>query len=175
MLINLSEVMSVRDKVKHMEVPIGLDNFQINGETYSFSKKNMAVFDFCCKDEKKVQMKCSSKVILLVPCSRCLEDVEVPIDISVSRELDFKEETKGQDEVDEANYINGYDMDVDAFIFEEILISFPTKVLCSSDCKGICQVCGCNLNKGSCQCHLEGKDPRMSVIQDIFKNFTQTE
>lgn len=175
MLINLSEVMSVKDKVKHMDVPNELDNFQVNGESYPFSKKDMVALDFYCTEEKKVQMKCETKVVLRIPCSRCLEEVEFPIDILVNRELDFSEKTEEQDKEDEMNYIHGYNIDVDAFIFQEILISFPTKVLCSTECNGVCPVCGCNLNKESCQCHLKGKDPRMSVIQDIFKNFTQTD
>ena len=47
------------------------------------------------------------------------------------------------------------------------------KVLCSEDCKGICNVCGQNLNEGTCDCEDTGLDPRMSVIRDVFKNFKE--
>ena len=39
----------------------------------------------------------------------------------------------------------------------------------------ICSVCGCNLNEKSCECDQQGRDPRMLAIQDIFKNFGQTD
>ena len=55
----------------------------------------------------------------------------------------------------------------------EILIGWPTKVLCSEDCKGICNVCGQNLNMGTCNCEDTALDPRMSVVRDLFKNFKE--
>lgn len=175
MLINLSEVMSVKDKVRHMEVPLELKQFQLNGEAYEILDKPVISFQFCCTSEKKVNLECKTNITLSIPCNRCLEEVKVSIPIHVERELDFNERTEEQDEVDEMNYIEGYDLNVDSFLFEEILVSFPTKVLCKPDCQGICETCGVNKNRECCQCDLQGKDPRMSIIQDIYKNFTQTE
>ena len=40
-------------------------------------------------------------------------------------------------------------------------------------CKGICRKCGKNLNEGACGCDDSVPDPRMSVIQDIFKQFKE--
>ena len=77
------------------------------------------------------------------------------------------------EDLDEANYIDGYTLDVDQLISSEILIGWPTKILCSEDCKGICNVCGQNLNQGTCNCEDTSLDPRMSVIRDVFKNFKE--
>ena len=41
------------------------------------------------------------------------------------------------------------------------------------DDKGICSRCGKNLNKGSCGCAEEPKDPRMAAISDIFSKFKE--
>ena len=76
-------------------------------------------------------------------------------------------------ELDEKNYIDGYNLDVDKLLYNEILIGWPMKVLCSEDCKGICNTCGQNLNKGTCNCEDTSLDPRMSVIRDVFKNFKE--
>ena len=77
------------------------------------------------------------------------------------------------EDLDEANYIDGYTLDVDQLVGSEILIGWPTKILCSEDCKGICSVCGQNLNEGSCDCEDTSLDPRMSVIRDLYKNFKE--
>ena len=77
------------------------------------------------------------------------------------------------DEFDESNYIDGYTLDVDKLVYNEVLIGWPTKILCSEDCKGICNVCGQNLNLGTCDCEDTSLDPRMSVIRDVFKNFKE--
>ena len=75
--------------------------------------------------------------------------------------------------LDESNYIDGYCLDADQLLYNEILTEWPMKVLCSQDCKGICSVCGQNLNEGTCSCEGQGLDPRMSVIRDVFKNFKE--
>ena len=73
------------------------------------------------------------------------------------------------EDLDEANYIDGYTLDVDQLVGSEILIGWPTKILCSEDCKGICNVCGQNLNQGTCNCEDTSLDPRMSVIRDVLR------
>ena len=96
------------------------------------------------------------------------------MDITFEKEVDFnltdEERTEG---LDETNYIIGYNLDVDALIYDEILMDFPMKPLCSEDCKGLCKVCGTNLNENTCDCDTTVLDPRMSVIRDIFKNFKE--
>ena len=47
------------------------------------------------------------------------------------------------------------------------------KFYVSEDCKGICNVCGQNLNMGTCNCEDTALDPRMSVVRDLFKNFKE--
>jgi len=43
-------------------------------------------------------------------------------------------------------------VDVDSKIKEVVVISFPMKILCNENCKGICLNCGVNLNKEKCKC-----------------------
>ncbi|MCD8187633.1 MAG: DUF177 domain-containing protein [Ruminococcus sp.] len=33
-----------------------------------------------------------------------------------------------------------------------MLLQLPTKYLCKEDCKGLCMVCGCDLNESECDC-----------------------
>lgn len=174
MLIHLSEIMSVKDKVQHVVVPIDMECFKLDGTEYSFVNKNPMDLTITCTGDRKVFVEGSAKVSLMLPCSRCLEDVEIPFDIEVSKELDFRESSQDRiDDLDEINYIEGYNLDVDRLVCNEILLDFPMKVLCSDDCKGICNVCGTNLNKGTCQCDRTVIDPRMSVFQDVFEKFKE--
>ena len=41
--------------------------------------------------------------------------------------------------------------------------------LCSEDCKGLCAVCGKNLNEGPCDCKPE-PDPRLAVLAQLLKD-----
>ena len=100
--------------------------------------------------------------------------METPLTLDFTKNVDLDEPDGSQTEdFDEANYIDGYTLDVDQMVCNEILIGWPTKILCGEDCKGICSVCGQNLNEGTCDCEDTGLDPRMSVIRDVFKNFKE--
>ena len=66
-----------------------------------------------------------------------------------------------------------HELDVDRLIYDEILVNWPTKVLCKDDCKGICPVCGQNLNQQDCGCDRQVIDPRMAKFQDIFNEFKE--
>lgn len=174
MLINLSEIMSVNDKTLCLDSPIELESFKLDGVEYEFAKKAPVNLSITNLGKKKVLIKGNTKVALNIPCSRCLENVVIDFDIQVSKEVDFRHtEEERVEELDEINYISGYNLDVDLLVYDEILIDFPMKVLCKENCKGICNVCGANLNDGTCDCEPTGADPRMSVIRDIFKNFKE--
>ena len=87
--------------------------------------------------------------------------------------LAFSDEASGEEAKEEKDYIGGYELDVDRLVFGEILISMPGKTLCTPDCKGLCSICGHNLNVSECGCDRESLDPRMSVFKDILKNFKE--
>ena len=65
--------------------------------------------------------------------------------------------------------MEGYQLNVDSLISNEIFTCWPLKVLCREDCKGLCRVCGKDLNEGECGCDTFVPDPRMAAIMDIFR------
>ena len=46
----------------------------------------------------------------------------------------------------------GQPVDLTEDIREDILLAFPQTFHCSDDCKGLCPMCGHNLNDGPCSC-----------------------
>jgi uncharacterized protein len=174
MIINLSEIMSVKDNVKHIQAPIELKNFCIEGMEYPFADKSYVELTLSHVGERQVRVEGEAKISLLIPCNRCLEEVENGFELKFSKELDFNLDSEDRiKELDETNYISGYNLDVDLLVYDEILIDFPMKVLCDENCKGICRECGTNLNKSNCSCKEADPDPRMSRIRDIFNNFKE--
>ncbi|MBQ1688525.1 MAG: DUF177 domain-containing protein [Lachnospiraceae bacterium] len=170
MLINLSEVMANVGQEKHTQADIEFSEFAMNGEVYAVASKSQVKVDVICVGEHKVSVQCEAEISLHVPCSRCLKDVIVPFTISFEKKLDFSDTPLAREELMEAVYIQERDLDVDALLKEELMIQFPMQVLCQENCKGICYICGTNLNTGSCDCDQQGRDPRMLAIQDIFNN-----
>ena len=72
------------------------------------------------------------------------------------------------EDADDQGFVEGYELDVEAFAHDMIIGNWPAKILCKEDCKGICPACGQNLNVRDCGCDSFVPDPRMAVIQDIF-------
>ncbi len=174
MLISLSEIMTTKDKVAKINAPLELESFEYQGDTYEFAHKEPVELTITNLGNKTVLIEGSTNISLKLFCSRCLKEITYPMNIEISKEVDFnlteEERTEG---LDETNYIIGYNLDVDILIYDEILIGFPMKLLCSEDCKGICKNCGTNLNEKTCGCDTFDYDPRMSVIRDIFNNFKE--
>ena len=174
MLISLSEIINTRGKTEQFTVPIEMEKFDYNGSTYGFARKGPVNLTVTNLGDKKVLIEGSAKLVLTASCSRCLKELQYPMDISVTKDIDFNlSEEERAENLDETNYIIGYSLDVDILIRNEIIIGLPMKLLCSEDCKGICMHCGANLNEKSCDCDNTVLDPRMSVIRDIFNKFKE--
>ncbi|MBP3570259.1 MAG: DUF177 domain-containing protein [Lachnospiraceae bacterium] len=171
MLISLSEIMNLPTGVQKRTAAYEPDTFVRLGVTYPILEKEEVKLSIENLGGRKVKIGVETTVVLAVPCDNCLAEQRVEIPISSEVEIDFNmsEEDRVND-LNETAYIDGYDLDVDRLVYEEILLGFPMKVLCQEDCKGICKVCGANLNQGECGCVRTEPDPRMSVIRDIFNN-----
>ena len=48
-------------------------------------------------------------------------------------------------------------------------MAIPVKILCKEDCKGICSVCGSNLNEGECGCDRFVPNAAFAGLSDLFK------
>lgn len=174
MLISLSEIMTTKDKVERVQAPIEMDFFEFQGNSYELVKKDAVDLTITNLGNKTVLIEGSTNISLSLFCDRCLKQLTFPMDIHFQKEIDFRLTDKERaEELDETNYIIGYNLDVDILIYDEILLGFPMKLLCSEDCKGICKSCGVNLNEETCNCDNRSYDPRMSVIRDIFNNFKE--
>ena len=102
------------------------------------------------------------------------EEVPTTFHIDINKEIPLEETPDVDEEKLEAkDYMLGFHLDLDRIIYDEVLVNWPMKVLCKEDCAGICKKCGKNLNHGTCDCEKTEPDPRMAVIQDVFKNFKE--
>ena len=174
MLINLSELFSVEGKAKTYHCNLEMDQFHSPQGDYEIVKKDPVVLEIINEGNRVFHLKGKGAVTLSIPCSRCLEPVEVPISVKIDDEIDMKQsEEERARELNEQFYVSGYNLDVDRLVGNELTLNLPMKVLCREDCKGICNRCGTNLNYGTCDCDTRSLDPRMSVIQDIFKQLKE--
>ena len=112
-------------------------------------------------------------------CARCLEPVleEVGRDFdlyyrpmqSMTREETFR--LKLDDT--EIAFFEGDGLFLADVLAEQVLLAIPMKVICRSDCRGLCTHCGGNLNSDECRCEAHAADSRLAPLarlkQDWFK------
>lgn len=167
MMINLTDVFTSEGKDRRESLQAELDEISCMGSRYRICEKSPLQMNFSNISKGKLLLEGSLALIMEIPCDRCLRLVKEPLELNFSQEL-YSPEVLDPEEAQEQGFMHGYELDVEAFVRNEILINMPVKVLCRPDCKGICKKCGHNLNDGECGCDTFVPDPRMAAIKDIF-------
>ncbi len=168
MLVNLTDVFSSEEKVVKKEISLDMDTFTYNGEKFSVIFKEPLSMVFSNIAVGKALVEGTGKITFDMKCDRCLTSVPYEMDLQFSYEV-FSPDNLSEDmEEDEQNFMEGYELNVGNLVNNEILMSWPMKVLCKPQCKGICTVCGKDLNTGECGCDTFVPDPRWAALKDIF-------
>ena len=170
MIIDLEDALSNARFVKDLTADIGIDTVKVTGNEYRIAEKDPVEVSIRNIGRSKVNITAETSVVLEVPCDRCLKDTPVPIKISCDMEYDALDKS---DKPDILSFIHDTEFDVDELVRTEIVTDFPVKVLCNEDCKGLCPVCGKDLNEGECGCDRSFIDPRMAKIQELFNEFKE--
>ena len=103
-------------------------------------------------------------------CARCLE----PVSEEISRDFDLyyqpmskiarDEEAQLKDEDTEIAFFEGDGLFLADVLAEQVNLALPMKVICRSDCRGLCPHCGASLNNEECRCEAHSADPRMAPL-----------
>ena len=59
-------------------------------------------------------------------------------------------------------------IDLAPVLREYILLEIPISPLCRPDCKGLCPICGNNLNEGTCNHEEDSVDPRLASLKALL-------
>lgn len=98
-------------------------------------------------------------------CGRCLEPVSEEID------YDFDEVVFAEGREEDYDLIIepiGEGFDLEEFILNLLQLKLPLTFLCDEECKGLCPVCGTNLNTSECNCKEEKIDERFAMLKNLF-------
>lgn len=112
---------------------------------------------------------------LVLSCSRCLAEYQSFVDTSFTIFFRKGEMSAAQDndelELGEMDLLSstysGDEIDLTNEIAEQIVMEIPLKPLCSDNCKGLCHVCGIDLNTSRCSCSKEPVSLTFSALKDF--------
>jgi uncharacterized protein len=112
-------------------------------------------------------------------CARCLdivvEEIGKDFDLFYRPTTTLPSEDEVHLNVDdtEIGFFEGDGLFLADILAEQVNLALPMKVICRSDCRGLCPQCGANLNHDECRCETHSPDPRLAPLarlkQDWFK------
>lgn len=169
MFVNLTDVFTMEDKQVTMQERSELTQVEIGGAVFPVTDQIPVNLTFTNIGKGKVRIIGDTEMTFAMNCDRCLKPVEQTLRIRFDREVFAPDMIESvPDGADDQEFMDGYQLDVEDLLYNEIVMNWPMKVLCKPDCKGICRLCGQDLNTGTCDCDTFVPDPRMAVIKDIF-------
>ena len=102
---------------------------------------------------------------MTLECVRCLTNFQQSLDINFTELYAFSQRyvTDSGLLMPESGII-----DLAPVLREYILLEIPISPLCSVECKGLCLICGNNLNESTCNHDDEMGDPRFAALKTLL-------
>jgi uncharacterized protein len=152
-----------------MDLKINVGNLPKEGSMLEFCFKeadvsvkevigNTFVKFIVCKNGNSYEVKGFMEYGFSLVCSRCLK--EITQHKKKEFNLEFKEKSSYDDkgksgrktgEIKNEFVVENSCLDLGSFLRDEIILSIALKPLCSEECRGLCSVCGANLNESICE------------------------
>lgn len=162
MLLNLSGVFAGSESLP-FEYEMDLSDLEFSG--CSSLKKPVKIKGAAKNRAGVVFIELTAEYTISAPCDRCAADIERKESLPLTYVV--VQETEGED-TEVFVVAEDQKVDLDPLVRDDIVIRYPSKLLCSPDCKGLCPNCGKNLNEGDCDCAKEQTDPRLDALKAFF-------
>jgi uncharacterized protein len=98
------------------------------------------------------------------PCVRCLGDAVLDEEL---RLREYQAESPGGADELTTPYVVDNRLDLSAWARDALVLALPEKILCRSDCAGLCPVCGTDLNSEPHTHEGEEQDSRWAALGEL--------
>ena len=115
---------------------------------------------YICKADVTAKIKFS--------CDKCLKLTTRTLEFSMEEKFSNVEYFKADEE--EVNLFHDSQIDLKDYVMSSLSVNMPMQVFCDEDCKGLCHVCGIDLNTDTCNCDSAVIDPRFETLRSIFND-----
>ena len=124
------------------ELEIQLEPLELGGQRYLPVPQEVPAELTITRASTGTVFELAFSVRLHGPCYRCLEDAVLDLPISAR---EYQATNPESDEM-RTPYLDNDRLDLSAWARDALALELPDKILCKSDCAGLCPVCGKDLN-----------------------------
>ena len=171
MLLDLHEMRGSEDRVDRT-CPAGTFTAEASEEYKVVS--DVALMLQVRKDGKNYRVTGRLRTRVQISCCRCLDPFEVHREIGVDLMYFPQSANRGEVEAEIFNkdlstaFYRDEQIDLADMVREQLQLAVPMKPLCRDECRGLCPVCGTNLNIERCACDTRWRDPRLAALETLL-------
>ena len=146
-----------------MDLLVELDGLEFGGQRYTPGTRLAESVLDAARTTAGYSLRLRFEARLEGPCMRCLEDADTSISID-AREI----EQPGGGEDMRSPYVSADELDVRSWARDALALALPAQIVCREECRGLCTICGENLNEaGPDHVHERAPDPRFAKLSEL--------
>lgn len=125
---------------------------------------------------KGIEVTGRIKTALSLRCARCLKEFILPVELEFEECFVLMQDAPGDEDKEllqddmGVSFMPEEGIEVKDIVEEQVWLNMPMKPLCHDGCKGLCSICGADLNLGECGCNRWQSDPRFAVLHSFKQN-----
>ncbi|MBQ7793207.1 MAG: DUF177 domain-containing protein [Clostridia bacterium] len=169
MILDLSDIIKNDKDVMSVDCDIDLSSLEFMGEDFTFSKP-LHIVGVVRNNTKNLELDAEVSGSMQVRCARCAKPFSTEVRFDVS-EILIREDGEISPDSDVVIF-SGHEVDLTEIVTNNFFMNVSGRYLCKEDCKGLCSVCGIDLNEGTCSCDSDTIDPRWAALAEIIKDTT---
>jgi uncharacterized protein len=143
-----------------LDVPVG--GFDFGGQRYELAGQVVGALLNVDHTTAGYSLRLRFDAELSGPCMRCLEEAGQLVQVD-AREVD----QPGGGEDLRSPYLHEGQLDLGAWARDALALALPTQIVCREDCRGLCAVCGQNLNEDPGHEHEREPDERWAALREL--------
>jgi len=143
-----------------LDVPVG--GFDFGGQRYELPDEVVEALLNVDHTTAGYSLRLRFDAALSGPCMRCLEHAGHVVHVD-AREVD----QPGGGEDLRSPYLSEGMLDLAAWARDALVLALPVQILCREDCRGLCPLCGANLNDEPGHEHEREPDERWAALREL--------
>jgi uncharacterized protein len=147
---------------RRVDLELPLEPLEYGGQRYPIEGGGVAARLDVARTTKGWSLRLRYEAQLDGPCMRCLEPAGAPVAVD-AREID----QPGYGEDLDSPYIREDELLLTAWARDALALALPTQIVCDDECRGLCAICGANLNDEPEHAHEAEPDPRWAKLRDL--------
>jgi uncharacterized protein len=154
--------------VRRVQVALDVEPLRFGGELYTVEPADAGATVELQANADGLYLKLRFAAAVVGPCYRCLEPARVRVKVNAS-----EYQARGAGTIDDemsCEYLEDDQLDVDRWARDALVLALPGKILCRSDCAGLCPQCGVRLDPDSDHdCAPAAPDPRWDALRKLLE------